>query len=264
MTPQENLPSPDVIGLIPAAGQATRIAPLPCSKELYPVGFHPEGQTHAARPKAVSHYLLEKMRAAGISKAYIVLRAGKWDIPAYFGDGSILDMRLAYLMLGLPFGVPFTLDQAYHFVRHHTVAFGFPDILFDSDDGFIKLLARRAATRADVTLGLFPANHPFSKEDRVDFNDEGEVREIIVRPPESRLRYSWAIAVWNPQFTEFLHDYVRDKKVTAEQTPELSAGHAVQAAIRAGLRVAGLILSEKPYLDIGTPEGLREAVRRAV
>ena len=29
----------DLIGLIPAAGKATRIAPLPGSKELFPVGF---------------------------------------------------------------------------------------------------------------------------------------------------------------------------------------------------------------------------------
>ncbi|MEO1560926.1 MAG: dTDP-glucose pyrophosphorylase, partial [Cyanobacteria bacterium J06632_19] len=32
----KNIP---VIGLIPAGGKATRISPLPLSKELYPVGF---------------------------------------------------------------------------------------------------------------------------------------------------------------------------------------------------------------------------------
>jgi hypothetical protein len=33
---RETRPAPlhDIVGLIPAAGQATRIAPLPCSKEL--------------------------------------------------------------------------------------------------------------------------------------------------------------------------------------------------------------------------------------
>ncbi len=29
----------EVIGLIPAGGQAKRLSPLPCSKELYPIGF---------------------------------------------------------------------------------------------------------------------------------------------------------------------------------------------------------------------------------
>jgi glucose-1-phosphate thymidylyltransferase len=204
------------------------------------------------------------MKFAGIAKVYIVLRPGKWDIPAYFGDGSMLDMHLAYLTLGAPFGVPFTLDQAYPFVRQATVAFGFPDILYESDDGFAKLLARHSSSQADLALGLFPANHPLSKEDRVDFNDAGEVRENILMPLESRLRYSWAIAVWNPSFTAFLHDYVGNEKPAAAQSSELSAGHAIQAAIRAGLRVVGLILDENPYLDIGTPEGLREAMKRAV
>lgn len=30
----------DMVGLIPAAGNATRLQPLPCSKEIFPVGFH--------------------------------------------------------------------------------------------------------------------------------------------------------------------------------------------------------------------------------
>jgi glucose-1-phosphate thymidylyltransferase len=61
----------EVIGLIPAAGQATRIAPLPCSKELYSVGFSSMNSGQDLRPKVVCHYLLEKMRLAGIHKIYI-------------------------------------------------------------------------------------------------------------------------------------------------------------------------------------------------
>src|SRR5215510_16410745 len=102
----------NVIGLIPAGGHARRIEPLPCSKELFPIGFlHRHDEKHG-HPKVVCHYLLEKMRAAGITKAYIVLRQGKWDIPAYFGDGSMLGMNLAYLMMGSSLGPPYTLDQA--------------------------------------------------------------------------------------------------------------------------------------------------------
>ena len=76
----------EIVGLIPAAGQGTRIGPLPCSKEIYPIGFDPSLE---GRPKAVSHYLLEKMKSADIQKAYVVLRAGKWDIPNYFMAGEM-------------------------------------------------------------------------------------------------------------------------------------------------------------------------------
>jgi glucose-1-phosphate thymidylyltransferase len=251
----------NVVGLLPAGGHATRIAPLPCSKELYPIGFRPEEASGEARPKVVSHYLLEKMRFAGITKAYFVLRPGKWDIPAYFGDGSMLNMHLAYLILGCPFGVPFTLDQAYPFVRDVRVAFGFPDILLHAEDVFEKLLARHSESGADLTLGLTPVDQS-PRFDKVDVDRNGAVREIHLGLSDTRFRYGWAIAVWNPNFTEFLHEYVKDRVSTAAEGPELSAGHAIKTALHAGLRMHALSVDEEPYLDIGTPEGLAKAVRR--
>jgi glucose-1-phosphate thymidylyltransferase len=67
---------------------------------------------HNLRTKVVYDYLLEEMWLAGITKVYVVLRERKWDIPADFGDGKMLDVHLAYLMMDLSFGVPYTLDQA--------------------------------------------------------------------------------------------------------------------------------------------------------
>jgi len=132
---------PELIGLLPAGGKAARVSPLPCSKEIYPVGFRLMGEDRSLRPKVVCQYLLEKMRLAGVTKGYIVLRKGKWDIPAYLGNGRILDMHLSYLLLELPFGVPYTLDEAYPFVQDAIVVFGFPDIIFQPDDAFVQLLA---------------------------------------------------------------------------------------------------------------------------
>ncbi len=67
---QENTSCLDVIGLLPAGGTSSRIAPLPCSKELYPIGFRLSDKERTSRPKVVCHYLLEKMQFAGITKAY--------------------------------------------------------------------------------------------------------------------------------------------------------------------------------------------------
>lgn len=255
----DNDPRREIIGLIPAAGRASRISPLPCSKEIYPIGLRAVAG-EGVRPKVAAHYLLEKMRFAGIRKAYVILRSGKWDIPAYFGDGSIVDMHLAYLPLEASPGVPFTLDRAYPFIKHATVAFGFPDILFDGEDGFARLVSRCSASGADLMLGLFPANHP-SKEDTVRFNEREEVEEIVLRPSASTLRYTWGIAVWTPSFTEFLHEYVAAQNAEPAGA-ELSVGHAIKAAMEAGLRASALILDETPYLDIGTPEDLARALLR--
>ena len=252
-----------VIGIIPAAGKAKRIGPLPCSKELYPIGFSHEDEGHSGGPKVVCQYLLEKMRLAEITKAYIVLRKEKWDIPAYLGDGTILDMHLAYLMMGLPFGVPYTIDQAYPFVRDRVIAFGFPDILFETHDAFVQLLNRLTASYADIVLGIFPHDCP-QKVDMVNLDDDGQVRRIVIKPRQTDLRYSWGIAIWKPVFTHFMHEYLAAMKETAAQQPELFMGDVFNAAIREGLKIEGVLISDKPFLDIGTGDDLLKAVKRCL
>ena len=170
-----------IVGLIPAAGQATRLAPLPFSKELYPIGQMRIKGSDELRPKPVCIYLLEKMRAAGAKDVYIVLRKGKWDIPAYLGDGSSLDMNLAYLIMGLPFGVPYTLDQAYPFIQEATVTFGFPDIIFQSAGAFNELLDRQETSQADVVLGLFPVDKPY-KFHMVELSRDERIQNIVLNP----------------------------------------------------------------------------------
>jgi glucose-1-phosphate thymidylyltransferase len=244
-----------VIGLIPAAGYATRLGPLPCSKEILPVGTRdtPDGP----RPKAVSHYLLEKMRLAGITEAIIVLREGKWDIPAHYKDGAIVDMRLAYLAVPPTAGPPYTLDYAYPFVRDAIVALGFPDILFEPNDAYARVLTHQARTHADVVLGLFPADRPEAM-DVVAVTGDGQVEQILVKPAHTNFTRTWGIAVWTPAFTEFLHDRLAEESTTTEGT-ELHVGNVIQAAIEAGMHVEGLVVSEQPFLDIGVPEQLARA-----
>lgn len=253
----------ELIGLVPAGGLASRVAPLPGSKELYPIGFRPV-EDGSLRPKVVCHYLLENMRLAGAHKAYIVLRKGKWDIPAYFGDGTMLDMQLAYLIMGAPWGVPFTLDQAYPFVKEALILLGFPDVLLQPADAFLRLLARQDQTQAEAVLGLFPTAQPHTA-DMVELTEEGRVREIIIKPAHSNLTYTWMIAVWTPVFTQFMHDYL--EAVRAGDTPfdlnqkELFTGHMVQAAIDEGLTVDAVLFPDGQCLDIGIPDNLVRAVR---
>lgn len=257
----------EVMGLLPCGGQATRLAPLPLSKELYPIGWRsrPDGQL---RPKVVSHYLLENMRLAGIRKAFLILRSGKWDLPAYFGDGKLVDMHLGYLMLGLPYGVPYTLDQAYPFVQNARVALGFPDILLQPEKVYVELIAHQSRTGADVVLGLFPCDRP-DKAGMVAFNPEnGFVEQIIEKPQQTNLRFMWAAAVWTPTFTQFLHEYLVEQKLTigfhsyAEAGRELPIGDVIQAAIATGLRVEAEVFETGVYLDIGTPEDLVSAIHQ--
>ena len=254
--------------MIPAAGKATRLSPLPCSKELYPIGFRLVGKDGTLRPKVVCHYLLEKMRLANITKAYIILRNGKWDIPDYLSDGTMLNMHLAYLITHLPFGAPYTLDQAFPFVRDKIVALGFPDIIFKPDDAYVQLLKRQAETNADIILGVFPTDQP-QKWDMVDMDSDGRIRRILIKPLKTHLRYAWVVAVWTEVFTQFMHDYLfaiqkvkkhdNDENNVSKQQ-ELFVGEVIQAAIENKLKIEGVLFPEATCLDIGTADDLIKAV----
>jgi len=248
---------PDTVGLIPAAGLAKRAGPLPCSKELFPIWIRDNQKT--ARPVAVCEILLNNMRMSGISRAHVILRKGKWDIPAYLGPGDSLGLSLSYFIMGLPFGAPYTLDQTYEHIRDSRVALGFPDILFDEPEAYRACLTRQSEQGADVVLGAFPAGQP-AQMDMVDVASGGAVRRIVVKPARSSLALSWAIAVWTPSFTEFLHSFLADHRPRAEAAPELFIGDVIQAAIDRGMNVDAVCVSEKPFLDIGTPEGLARSL----
>jgi glucose-1-phosphate thymidylyltransferase len=155
------------------------------------------------------------------------------------------------------------LDQAYPFVKDATVALGFPDMLFDPDEAFTHILKRLRSSESDVTLGLFPTDNPH-KTDMVELAEASAVRRIEVKPPATDLELCWGIAAWTPTFSNFMHGYLKSLVETGMPRSEVFMGHVFQAAIDTGLRVEGLQVSDRPFLDIGTPEDLVTALRLSV
>lgn len=262
-----------LIGLVPAAGRATRIQPLPCSKELLPVGFQAIGHLdddQALRPKVVSHYLLESMHRAGARQAYVVLSRGKWDIPDYYGPGTMTGLDIAYVVTDYPYGAPFSLKQACPFVPEATVLFGFPDIIFKQPDAFLRLVKRKHETDADLVLGLFPAQNP-SKMDMVHFDDKGRISAIDIKPQTTHLTYTWIIAVWSPTFTDFMWSHLEGIEPTlqrdfqqcqAAEKKEYYLGNVIQAALTTDIKIEHVIFETGRYLDIGTPDDLATAMKQ--
>jgi glucose-1-phosphate thymidylyltransferase len=205
----------------------------------------------------VGHYLLERFRAGGIRRIFMVLHESKRDIPRYFGTGEIAGVNLAYLSIPGSRSVPETLDLAYPFVQDSLVALGFPDVIFQPVDAYARLVARQAATGADLVLGLFPAAR-FRTTDMVELAPDGRVLRVEVRPETTSLRFNWLIAVWSPVFTQFLHERVGE---ASPEAGEFQIGAVVQAAVAGGLHVEGIELPEGSYRDIGTPAELAAAMR---
>lgn len=223
------------------------------------------------RPKVVSQYLLEKFKTAGLSKTFIVIREGKWDIPNYFQEGVGVGMSLAYLVIPGSLGPPDTLDRAYSFVFQYRIAFGFPDILFGPPDAYRRLIEQQEQTSADVVLGLHRIEDP-RIWDMVDCDNEGWIREIVVKPASTTLTFGWCFAVWTPVFSEFLHRFLRADETTRKMEQlantandpggDLAVGVVFQQALKAGLRIQSVKFPHDRYLDIGTPDNLAKAVRQ--
>ncbi len=240
-----------VVGLIPAAGQGSRLGRIPCSKEVFPL-VDPaladgKGMT------VMADGLLSAFSAAGIEQVYFVIRDGKWDIPAYFGDGSEHGLNIGYLMMGLPWGTPFTLDQAYPFIADRIVATGFPDMRFEPVDIFTPMLRRLGDSGADVVLAAMPqANR--DKWDMVAFDDARRVLRIDIKRPDTDLEYCWFAAVWTPRFTRFMHDHLAALAAAGnlEAMAEIYVGNVVQAAMAADFDVRCEVFEDGVVADLGT------------
>ena len=164
-------------------------------------------------------------------------------------------------MMRQPLGSPFSLDQAYPFVRHAIVALGFPDMVFWPDDIYIRVIARHAQSDADVVLGLVPCDRPHTA-DMIEVDGTGRVHQLVIKQPETSLRYAWVAAVWMPTFTQFMHDYLDEAIRSGETTQrELFVGDLMQAAIDRGMYVDSVTFSDGGYVDIGSPEMLEKIHR---
>ncbi|MDR8390230.1 sugar phosphate nucleotidyltransferase [Aliifodinibius sp. S!AR15-10] len=260
-----NNKSSKIVGIIPAAGNASRISPLPCSKEIFPVGFRTNVSQETPRIKVAASYLLESFCEAGADQIYMIIQKGKWDIPQYFGMGTDPEYSLAYLVTESTKGTHYTIDLAHRFVKDKMILLGFPDILFKPNNAFVSLLEKQEQTGADVVLGLFKTENPH-KADMVDIDEQGRVRKIVIKPRRTKLEFTWTIAVWTPDFSNYLHNFVTERGIDkgSKSIPqrEIFIGDVILHALEHGLDVETVLFPDGEYIDIGTLPDLKKALSR--
>ncbi len=250
----------DIVGLIPAAGKGSRLAPFPCPKELFPVGYQDykvKGRIER-RPKVISQYLFEEMLDAGAKRIFVVLGEDKHDIMRYYGAGRRFGAHVAYLYQDVLRGMPFALDLAYPWLKGEMVIFGMPDTIVEPRDAFARLVEHHRATGADLTLGIFHTDTPW-RLSPVKLDGEGRVLYNVDKPRETELRNTWGIGCWGPQFTELMHQFLEG--IPNEDT-EVVLSDVFNESLRQNLNVRGLYFEDGQFLDIGTSEDLYMAQRR--
>ena len=239
------------------------MAPLPCSKELLPLGFRATAQ--GPRPRVIASYLLEALREAGAEQVYWLIDRSKTDIVQYFGDGADLGLQLAYAPTRASPSVVHTLDGARGFLQGAHVLFGFPDIVFEPASALRSLRERLLRSGADVVLGAVPA--PVEQVgDRVQLDERGRALEVRIKPVGSTWPHIWMLAAWAPSFTGFLQHWLeertRSSAVLSGTPSELYLGHVMQAAIEAGLSIEVETFQGGSFIDVGTPAGFAQALQR--
>ena len=214
------------VGVIPAAGYATRLQPLAGSKEVYAIAGKP-----------VMDYLVERMLTAGCSELRVVTRPEKTDVIAN------ASLRGARVLLGYPQSVAESILTGIDGLPAETIVlFGFPDTIWYPEDGYAPLIAAVEAGHA-VALGLFETAEP-ERSDVVTTDERGRIRAVEVksRAPSSNVLWGCgaarARALWG----------LRDAAEPGAYFDSLCRQVPV-----AGVRLPG------SFTDIGTREALARA-----
>jgi dTDP-glucose pyrophosphorylase len=220
-----------VVGIVPAAGYATRLQPLDFSKEVYPIGDRP-----------VMDYLLERMKAGGCSELRVVTRPEKRDVAdnARRHGATVIEAHPDSLAQSFLTGLRGLAD-------HDVVLFGFPDSIWEPVDGFARVVPL-VENGWQVGLGLFRAHDPrdLTRYEVVSFDDEsGRVLDIAFKPERPPSEWIWGCAVARPATLRALE---------REREPGHLFGSLARKGVVGGDRLPGT------YVDMGTRKGLAEAL----
>ena len=234
-------------GIIPAAGNGTRIQPLAFSKELLPVGSRIDA-AGVERPRAVGEYILDRMIRAGVDKVCFVVSPCKTDIVRYFG-GTVDDVTLAYVVQNQADGLCDAIFRALPLIHpDEAVVVGLPDTIWYPADALETIPDDR------FSFLLFPVDRP-ELFDAVDLSPDGRVRRILVKSKHVAGAEGW---IWGAfklpgRVLHELHEvWLRRDRCDAY------IGHLVNAWLDAGGEAWGVRTGER-YVDVGTLNGYREA-----
>ena len=235
----------ELIGLIPAAGQGTRLG-LPFPKELWPLpdqaGYVP-----------VAFRSVEILLAARVTTIVIVTSSEKPAIMRYFGDGSRFGAKFIYMCqeaspkVGKSAGLSEALDCAYPVTMNKHVAFVMPDTYVYPDTSVAQLVSK--ANGSDLMLGLYPTDKPH-KFGMVRTNG-AKVSEIIDKPSQTDLKLMWGIIVWSPRFSDHFHACMQ------QDAPDFAT--IMNRAVTANLSVKAFEIKSGYYIDFGTYDDLMKA-----
>lgn len=232
-------------GIVPAAGQGSRMQPLAFSKELLPVGSRRDGDRE--RPRAVSEYLVERLVLGGADKLCFVISPGKSDILEYYG-GGVFSAHVFYSVQPQASGLCDAIFRALPLIGpDEDVLVGLPDTIWFPDDALARLPG------GGLSFLLFPVERPHLF-DAVVLGDLDRVREIQVKQANASSSWVWGAFKMPGRVLRELYDLWCERSRSDEYVGTLVNAWIARGGIATGVRAG------EAYVDVGTVRGYREAI----
>jgi glucose-1-phosphate thymidylyltransferase len=241
----------DYVGVIPAAGLASRLGPLGYPKELLPITYVP-GEGGHLRPLPVIEASFRQLREAGVERTLVITSDRKPELMQYLAHGGGIGLDLAFLQQARADGLAAAVALALPWTRGANACLLLPDTIVRPEQALRDARALFESAKADLVLGVLPTAKP-KELGPVRFDQDMRVTEVQDKPPQTDLNNSWAMAIWGPRFAELLESAVK-------QNPGQTLGAVYQQAVDAGLKVLAVWFPGGAFYDVGTPKGLAEAL----
>lgn len=234
---------PKIFGILPMAGEGSRIQPIGFSKELYPVVYN-------GKHFAISEFTIKSMVKAGADEIKLVINPNKMDIAKYYSQKDYFTSYYFYNSPSLPESCLYPIDNLHD---NDICLFGLPDTLFSPSTGYQKIVSQ-IRKGADICLGLFKVDDS-SKYDSVKIDKSNNVKGVLVKqsPPLS----SWIWGIWGAKVSSLrkLKTIINSQKTNDEKL--LGVGFNDICKDKSVKFKA--IKSGETYFDVGTMDSVIRA-----
>lgn len=231
-------------GIVLHGGKGTRLRPLTHTgpKQLIPIAG-----------KAISEYVLEDMRDAGIREVAIILgNIAPERVREYYGDGSRLGLKLTYIMQGEPKGISHAIALCKDFIQDDKFVVSLGDNLLKG--GIAYYVKEFEKSKFDALLLLTRVKDP-EHFGVADFDDSGKLRGVVEKP-----KYAPSPYIVTGYY--FLSNYIFKaiSEIKPSKRGELEITDALQVLLDEKRSVTYRIV-EGWWKDTGTVEDILDANR---
>lgn len=236
----------EFIGLIPAAGEGTRMYPFSRAvpKEMYPI-----------LGKPVIEHCIDNLREGGIKKIFMIVGHQKGALMDYVGDGSFYGVNVAYIYQLKRRGLGHAILQSEKWINKPFVTL-LGDSFIEPKKEIQNMMRLHKEKKPIATILLFkvkdPAGYGIAKLKNLE-NSYGIIEKVVEKPSlgeaeEFKLDHEFYALCGAYIFEPRIFDYI--KKTKPGKRKELQITDSIQLAIQNGEKIYGVILKGK-YLDIG-------------